>query len=356
MYAMTNGKSLSTCLLFLLLGLGNCLGTTFLQFNSSYLGDGWFQYQMQVMDDPFFTEADIEGLTLNFTNQIDESTSSQNWVNSSSDDAESIWSFSQSIPPRPYEETFLVRSAETSYRLGTNMEFYGAVVVFSLDLAEVNPFTYGGVFSQNVVGYANMPCLVPCAPEQADGSPTNFSYALKLLPDVSIQQLIQSNGVVDGVDFVWDYASTFVLQATTDLTTWTNVAYIWSYPPETLWTTNTPLNNFGQFFRIEIVAADHATNLPPLNSNALLPSLAVNRASIAVTVPRVSSCQIAKGEIAVNVATQPNQHYTISALDRHKVVQATQPLTATNNSATVYFDAKSLPTPVFFQVATTTAP
>jgi hypothetical protein len=53
------------------LGLDTSFGTTFLQFDSTSLGDGWFQYHMQVADDPFFTEADIISLNINFTNQID---------------------------------------------------------------------------------------------------------------------------------------------------------------------------------------------------------------------------------------------------------------------------------------------
>ncbi|MGA2180079.1 MAG: hypothetical protein ABSH15_10920 [Verrucomicrobiota bacterium] len=346
-------------LMVFLLGLGNSFATTFLQFDSTYLGDGWFQYRMQVMNDPFFTEADIIGLQINFTNQIDQSTDSQNWTNYDSDNAYSCWFFSQSYPARPYEEVFLVRSAETSYRLGTNNGVLdGVLVVFSLYLADFNPWVLNGDVSANIVGYAAFPCLVPCPPEQADGSPTNFSYTLKLLPDISIQQLIQSNGVVSGVDFLWDYDSTLLLQASTDLTTWTNVTYIWSVPPETLWITNTPLNDFGQFFRLELVADGYQTNLPPLTSNAVLAKPAASRVSVAplAAIPRVSGCQMIKGKIAVSVATQPNQHYSVSALDSHKVVQATQPLTAAGNSATVYFDAQSLPTPVFFQVAATSAP
>jgi len=90
-------------LLVFLLGLENSFATTFLQFDSTYLGDGWFQYHMQMMDDPFFTEADITALQINFTNQIDSSTSSQDgWTNTSSDFNSSTWDFSQNIPSRPY--------------------------------------------------------------------------------------------------------------------------------------------------------------------------------------------------------------------------------------------------------------
>jgi hypothetical protein len=337
------------------LGLGTSFATTFLQFDSTSLGNGWFQYHMQVASDPFFTEADITSLNINFTNQIDQSATSPNWTNTGVGtgfgSAYSSWGFNQGYPARPYDVTFLVRSSETSYRLATN-NWDGAVVLLSLWLADFNPLP-GGIFSQNIVGYANMPCLVPCRPEDADGSPASFSYVLKLLPDVNISQLIQSDGVVQGVDFLWGYESTFLLQASTDLNTWTNVAYVWSYPPETLWITNRSLNDFGQFFRVSLVANGYATNLPPLNSNILMARPVVAKAGIATssTAPRVSGCQISGGKIAVTIATQANQKYTVSALDNHKAVQATTSLTANGNTASVFFDAKALPSPVFFQVA-----
>jgi hypothetical protein len=62
---MTNWKSLPAFLMLFLLGLGNCLATTFLQFDSTYLGDGWFQYHLEVMKDPFFTSATIPQLYFN---------------------------------------------------------------------------------------------------------------------------------------------------------------------------------------------------------------------------------------------------------------------------------------------------
>ncbi|HSY19720.1 MAG TPA: hypothetical protein VK815_15360 [Candidatus Acidoferrales bacterium] len=338
------------------LGLGPSFATTFLQFDSTYLGDGWFQYKMHINKDPFFLEADVTQLSVNFTNQIDQSTTSSTWSNSGPDSTYSYssWESSQGSSTRPYDAVFLMRSSETSYRLGTNV-FDSAIVAFSLLLADYTPSFDGGVYSQNIVGFARMPCLIPCRPEDADGSPASFSYALKLLPDVNITSLIQSNGVVQGVDFLWDYESTFLLQASTDFNSWTNIAYIWSYPPETLWTTNRSLDDFGQFFQISLVASGHATNLPSLNSNVLLAKPAVAKTAIATTstASRVSGCQVSGGKIAVKITTQANQNYTVSALDSHKTVRASQSLTATGDSASVCFDTKNLPSPVYFQVAST---
>jgi hypothetical protein len=350
-------KGLSWMLMVILLGLVPGRATTFLQFNSSYLGDGWFQYQMQVMADPFFVVADITGLDLNFTNQINQSSSTSGWAyeNANPANSDSDWAFSQNTPARPYTVTFLVQSSETSYRLATNGIFDGAVVLLSLQFAGIYPGTDGAVFSQNIVGYAGFPCLVPCEPDAADGSPTNSSYTLKLVPDVNIQQLIQTNGVVQGVDFLWNSDATFLLQASQDMAAWTNVAYIWSTPPETLWTNTTPLNHYGQFFRVELVADGYQTDLPPLNEavGAVKPAVVrANAPSPSGSVhPCVCSCQITQGKVAVNVTTQPGLRYTVAAMDRFLVARAAQAVTGTGASATVYFDPATLPTPVYFQAA-----
>ena len=334
------------------LGLGAANATTFLQLQSTYLGDGWFQYQMSVLNDPFFTEADVTGLQINFTNQIDQSNGAQGWGNIDFDSSYSVssWAFTNGYPARPYTETFLVRSSETSYRLSSGANFDGAVVLLSLILAEVYPGVGSGVFSANIVGYAMMPCLVPCSPEEADGSPTNFVYTLKLLPDVNINQLVQTNGQIYGVDFTWDSASTFVLQGTADMNTWTNIAYVWSYPPETVWTTNTPLNAYGQFFRVALVADGHHTNLPPLTSNlALAPDKTIAKAGIGATPLKVTSCRFTGGKVVVNLATRPGLMVQVQAMDARGTIRQTQQVLATGTSATVSFDTASLPSPVFFQ-------
>ena len=337
------------------MGIVTARATTFLQFQSTYLGDGWFQYQMNVLDDPFFTSVGLS-MTLGFTNEIDQSTTSTNWANSDWSTNYSNWAFTGDTPGRPFQETFLIRSSDTSYRLATN--FDGAVLLMTLWLADFSPPFGGGgsVYSEDVVGYARMPCLVPCTPDEADNSPTNYSFTLKLLPDVGINQLIQTNGNIYGLDFTWDYESTFLLQGSADLNNWTNVAYVWSWPPETTWTTNTPLNSFGNFFRISMVANEHSTNLPSLNSAAVVtPRTIVTRNLVPKTAPggapTVTGCSFSNGKVLVNVTAQPGQMVNIQAVDSHLSVKQSQQVVTKGTVTTGSFDAATLPNPVYFQVA-----
>jgi len=331
-------------LLLALFGYGIAKATTFLTLQSTYLGDGWFQYQMNVMNDPFFAEADITGLGINFTNQIDQTDGTAGWSYQGTND----WEFTNGYPVRPYSETFLIRSSATSYRLGLATNVDGAIVLMSLVLTEMYPGMAEGVISENIVGYAMMPCLVPCDAADADGSPTNFTYVLKLLPDVAINQLIQTNGNIYGMDFTWDSDSTFLLQGSTDLNNWTNAAYIWSYPPETVWTTNTSLNDYGQFFRVELVADGHATNLPPLASAFTMASKAKAKASLSSTSPRVTGSQFVNGKFLVKIATQKGQTVSVQALDSHGSIHQSQEVTPTGTSVTATFNVGNLPNPVFF--------
>src|SRR5215469_12871686 len=151
--SMNSGACLRLRFIFICLGLclaGTVRATTFLTLQSTYLGDGWFQYQMDVMNDPFCSQAVTTGLSINFTNQIDQVGGANGW----NYDSTNGWHFTGAYPTtRPYLETFLARSSETSYRLAPISPVDGAVLL-SLTLNDMCPGTAEGVVSENVVGYA----------------------------------------------------------------------------------------------------------------------------------------------------------------------------------------------------------
>jgi hypothetical protein len=338
-------KFISILLLFISLEVSKA--TTFLTLQSTYLGNGWFQYQMNVMNDPFFNEVDIDTFSVEFTNQIDQSTTSTNYAFNGTN-GYSDWTLTNWPPPlRPFTETFLVRSSNTSWRLAsvsTNVSAFGAIITGGLGWNTTYLPDNGALF------YAEMSCLVPCDAADADGSPTNYIYALKLVSDITINNLIQTNGNIYGLDFVWGYDSTFLLQASMDMNNWTNVAYIWSYPPETIWTTNTPLNSYGQFFRVELAANGYETNPPPLSSALVMPSK--TKASISSAAPKVIGTKFVSGKIVVNVSAQSGQLVSVEALNSHGAICATHSVTIRETSATATFDVANLPNPVFFDAIT----
>ncbi len=328
--------------LCLCLATGVARATTFLTLQSTYLGNGWFRYQMEVMNDPFFAEAAITGLNIPFTNQIDQVAGTNGWSYQSGNG----WEFTNGYPARPYSETFLVRSSATSYRLAPMTNWNGAVVLMSLALNDVFPGFAGGVFSQNIVGLASLPCLVPCRPEEADGSPTNFVFNLKLVPDVNLNQLIQTNGDIYGVDFAWNLPATFLLLGSSDFKTWANISYLWSDPPETVWTTNAPLTSFGNFFRVELVADGHQTKLPPLNGAALAPR-AVAKGNIMPA--RITGCKLVGDKIEVSVSGPSAQSMQVQAMSSRGIILQSQTVLPLTSPVTVNFDVAGLPQAVLFQ-------
>lgn len=328
------------------MGLGTVGATTFLELQSSYEGNGWFQYRMKAFNDPFFTQASVVGSQIGFTNEIGHTSTSNNWDQTGYDNVYSSWAFTNGTAPAlPYDVTWWIRSSETTYKLQTNV-FNGDVVMqLSLVFAGIYPGVSGGVFSQNIMGCAGLPCLVPCPPAEADNSPAHYNYKLKLAPDVSVKNLIHTNGAVHGVDFMWDSEATFVLQGTKDFQDWTNVATVWSYPPETSWTTNMALNDRGSYFRLELVTDGHSTNVSTANA-----SLAVAPKIPVFIPPVIKSCQLTGGNLAVSFTSNFGQGYWVQALNSRLVVQQSQPVAASGALTTVNFAPASLPNPVFFRV------
>src|SRR6266705_7193160 len=142
-------------LAWICLGLGMAGATTFLELQSTYLGDGWFQYRMKVLNDPFFTQVNVTGLQIGFTNEIDHSTTSTNWINTDAANVYSSWSFSNGTAPAPpFEVNCLIRSSETTYKLQTNQFNGDALVTSLLNMTGIYPgiLSGGGVFSQNIMG------------------------------------------------------------------------------------------------------------------------------------------------------------------------------------------------------------
>ena len=213
------------------------------------------------MNDPFFSGGGINGVHFDFKNQIGSGSAPTNWTAVNGD--ASGWLRNGALPVRPYEEIFLLHSSETTYRLGTNGNGGAAYFSFNAMTSDINSLGAPG-YPFVIAGAGSLPCLVPCRPEEADGLPANFSSAFKIMPDIPVK-LLQEGGSICSVDFDWPYESTFALEASTDLQTWTTVGYLWSYTPKTYWESDEPLNDYGKYFRLEVVAAGHRASPPPLN-------------------------------------------------------------------------------------------
>jgi len=265
-------------------------------FESTYLGDGWFEYSVVTTDDPFFLFLDIMGTGVQFGPSMDAGPAPAQWTNLVHTNFIS-WSFDGiglGDQTRPYRATFRLRSAHTNYRRAP-----GAGLVL-MSLAIVGGY-HGQLASANIVGYWIPDALVPCAPEEADGSATNlvlWAPMISGLPEPRLVNLIQDGGEQVGVNFEYPEPSTVRLEGTRDFRSWNNVAYIHGNAGVTAWTTNVSLSSYGDFFRLRLVAEGHATNMPPLSEAS---PLLVQSKTKREFLPKLSGVPIA-GEINVTIA------------------------------------------------------
>ncbi len=294
-----------------------------LECESTYLGDGWFRYRAGSRLCPFISALTLEGVYtgtsgLDPLSWTEEMTPPYGWHDSTNnplgaweaDDQLSGW---QNVP---YDAVFEVRSSLTNYQQGA------VTITMSLMLFEQG--VPGGVYSANVVGYWNAPALVPCLPDQQDYSPnplyTNLSYT-----DIVISDLIRDSNGVHGVTFTnYEFEGTYVLEASPDLKVWRRVAYIYSQPSVTTWTTNVDLGQWGNYFRLDYVGYGEitGTNLPPLDTKLLSGAKSFSQPAVVKRVPQVAFSQ--PGRLKVCLRTTPGRNYLVRVYDAGKVVWTAQ--------------------------------
>lgn len=224
-------------------------GASLFELESTYLGDGWFRYRVKAVPDQFFHELELTSFGLPFTNRTDYGELPAKWISESSLPHRADWIYDSFDPQlQPYEAVFTARSSETGFRT-----INAKVLGYSFTYNSGTP----GAADVTGAGLADFPVLVPCPPAQADNSPTNRVSGFEALPSLRIQKLEMTGGNVNGITFSGSGDFTVRLQATTNLSDWREVAYLFGSGSSTTWTTNQPLNPLGNFFRLELVGQGH---------------------------------------------------------------------------------------------------
>jgi hypothetical protein len=233
----------------LLLGGGTVRAADFLRMESSYLGDGWFQYRVTLVEDPFYEAASIGAISVSFPGRTEYGEDPTHWSSSAAVADEANWSAEpQQSQARPYERTFLARSSHTTFK--TVDQAVKFVVVATpqtrLQTAQV----------QEVAVILRLRGVVPCPPGDADGSEAVQSSSAALREDLRLTSLVMENGAPISISYEWTYDSTVSLEASFDLKSWTPVATIQGEDGVTTWNATTPLENAGHFYRLVLIAND----------------------------------------------------------------------------------------------------
>jgi hypothetical protein len=192
----------------------------------------------------------------------------------------------------------------------------------------------------NIVGIANVPAVVPCPPDEADSSPTNHleRFAVLNIPDVKISGLVRDGARIRGITFEYPEASTLQLQATRDFQTWTPVTFLYGDPGTTTWT-STPLNNYGDFYRLLLAAEGHTTftnNLAPMAAG----DSQTSQPAVSNSEGRVLSCRPRNSSIEVTVQTVLGFRYAINLITQFGQKQPLREIEGSDNPTTVLLDGR----------------
>ena len=219
----------------------------FLQVESSYIGDGWFQYRVKLEKDAYYEGAQIGALSVPCAGRTEYGVDPTDWSSNSSVADQAFWSFdTMQVQGRPYERTFLVRSSHTTFKtVDLSIQVtYVATPKTQLQTSQVT----------QIAGVMNLRGVIPCPPGEADASAVSFMEAVALRDDVRISSIVIENGVPTQLTYNWTFDSTVALEASFDLETWTHVATISGDAGMTQWDVTVPIQNLGQFYRLTLLA------------------------------------------------------------------------------------------------------
>lgn len=219
------------------------------EVESAYLGDGWFQYRVKTVGDPLFPVVDVTSFGVPFASRVQYGANPALWISDSTNPNRADWIY-DSLNPQPagYQATFTARSSELGFKTVTTN-----AVAYSFVFNSGEP----GAKNETGFGLAEFAILVPCPPAQSDNSPTNRVSGFEPLPALKIDKLLKSGASFNGVSFSWIGDFTVMLQASSNLNQWRDVARIFGTGASNSWTTNQPLNSQGNFFRLKLVGQGH---------------------------------------------------------------------------------------------------
>jgi hypothetical protein len=310
--------------------------------DSTYLGDGNFQYHIGFRWNPLFygtTFYEASVSTTNWagvTNWVDAGTVAPGWHSVSNGQ----WENDEYMPysTGSYDAVFQIQSSLTNYQQGMIFISLGADQFFG-------SWANGKFFTtlESLWGYWYGPALIPCLPEEQQPIPASLSTNLSY-PDMSIKELLRgSNGIYGIVFSNFDCVSTCLLEASSDLSTWRKVAYLYGTNGLSTWTTTNDLGRWGNFFRLDYIGYGFLdfSALPPLDPTpakllALPPNCVKPAVSVNQTILRVGD------KLRLHLDALPGQTYQVQVSQDGKTVWSTQS-TATSTNTTVDLPMKQLP-------------
>jgi hypothetical protein len=341
-------KFIVNCVLLVLLGATSLRAMDNCTLKSAYLGDGLFQYEMTVHNDPFFVEEKNNFALFSFSNLVEAVSYTPDWQF-----LDFTNSFALEYPSgdpdieRPYKASCIVRSACTNYRMSATMDdcaiIHGSIIW--LDDRFGSPYLSG-----NAVFYSRLEALIPCPPEEADGSPAVCERSFEMIGDVEIDQVVMVEGVAQGLSFSWVTNCTVLVQASSNMTDWVDVQYALGSSTPTNWIAEEPLANYGAYYRVLLVAKGHHPELLEPDASH---RTAITR-TVAAYQPSFRIVGISGGVMTLEVDTITDAAYAVSfySMETHEVARTVR-FVAEGSTSTVTVNVSDLPSAMTIDVTET---
>lgn len=227
---------------------------TFARVESTYLGNGWFQYRVTSVPDAFWADVRISSFSvLTFTNRIAYGANPSHWVGDTTNAANrASWILTNNAAQtRPYEKIFLARSSQAGFKTATNRS---ASVSFS---AVVQPALQNDTLGSFSGFRNNVPCLIPCPASESDGSPAVLVSTFDVIPDIKLIGESVAENALASITFAWSFDSTVRVEGSFDLVNWTTAGYAWGHAPYATTVFPQPVSTNGNYFRLILLATKH---------------------------------------------------------------------------------------------------
>jgi hypothetical protein len=212
----------------LLLTVAPILARDFMTLESTYLGDGLFEYKLTFPDDRYWDQVSF-GSVLGLASFTDFVQIPEGW-----DVIGSPWQQDPELPqPTPYQGVFRAHSDAPGYNIGT------VSVAFTphwRDWARPLDTNTNGL----LVLYANLSCLVPTTETGRALSPTNVVGRIPGYPELEVQGLVLTNHQPVGLRFNAGPSLPVTIQASDDLKHWKAIASAQGAAAPVTWISSPP--------------------------------------------------------------------------------------------------------------------
>jgi thiosulfate/3-mercaptopyruvate sulfurtransferase len=214
---------------------------------SQSLGEGTFEYRLSCNPQPYLERSGLSNFSLSFPGFDGVVQEPANWERApgfpTPPQAEAFLQWFHNRTNRddlPYQCAFRLRSQKSSFRLGTCQV---------TNLLHWYDWAQPQGYRTNVKECLTLKCLVPCDPEQSDGSPSLYQDSASAFPEINISECYLSAPQVLRLGIRARPGLPLCIESTETLNIWHRVGFLAASGLITPWTTNTTGAGPSQFYR-----------------------------------------------------------------------------------------------------------